>query len=70
MWQLISSVDLTCGLTRCDSGKAKCNLANSHSALGRHQAALVLYEEALHFFRRGLPENHPDIGAMLLRLLM
>jgi hypothetical protein len=44
------------------------NLAKTYSALGRHQDALVLQEKTLAFFRRVLPENHPDIGAMRLCL--
>ena len=39
------------------------NLANTYSALGRHQDALVMGEKTLEFMRRVLPENHPDIGA-------
>ncbi len=38
-------------------------LANTYSALGRHQDALVMKEKTLEFNRRVLPENHPDIGA-------
>ena len=38
------------------------NLANSYSALGRHNEALALDKSVLEFFRRVLPENHPDIG--------
>ena len=38
------------------------NLANSYSALGRHQEALEMEEKTLEFRRRVLPENHPDIG--------
>ena len=38
------------------------NLANTYSALGRHQDALVMMEKTLEFQRRVLPENHPDIG--------
>ena len=38
------------------------NLAASYSALGRHQKALEMREKTLEFFRRVLPENHPDIG--------
>ena len=45
------------------------NLAVTYSELGRHQDALVLEEKTLEFQRRVLPENHPDIGAMLLLLL-
>jgi hypothetical protein len=37
-------------------------LANSYSALGRHQEAVEMREKTLEFFRRVLPENHPDIG--------
>jgi len=39
------------------------NVAIAHSALGRHQEALVMREKTLEFQRRVLPENHPDIGA-------
>ena len=38
------------------------NLANSYSALGRHEEALEMKEKTLEFRRRVLPENHPDIG--------
>jgi len=40
------------------------SLANTYSALGRHEDALVLQERALEFRRRVLPENHPDIGEL------
>ncbi len=38
------------------------NLANSYSALGRHQEALEMKDKTLEFYRRVLPENHPSIG--------
>ena len=38
------------------------NLAVSYSKLGMHEEALAIKEEALKFYRRVLPENHPDIG--------
>ena len=38
------------------------DLAASYSDLGRHEEALEMREKALEFFRRVLPENHPDIG--------
>ena len=38
------------------------NLAASYSALGRHQEAVEMFEKMLEFYRRVLPENHPDIG--------
>ena len=44
-------------------GDAIHNLANTYSALGRHQDALVMQDKTLEFRRRVLPENHPDIGA-------
>ena len=37
-------------------------LANSYSALGRHEEAVEMGEKTLEFRRRVLPENHPDIG--------
>ncbi len=40
------------------------SLADTYSALGRHQDALVLLEKTLEFQGRVLPENHPDIGLM------
>ena len=57
-------VDLTCDLTRSVLGIAMGNLAATYRALGRHQDALVLQEKTLDFYRRLLPENHPDIGVM------
>ena len=59
---MIAFVDLTCDLTRSVLGDAMGNLANTYSALGRHQDAVVLQEKTLEFRRRVLPENHPDIG--------
>ena len=38
------------------------NLAETYSALGRHDDALAMKERVLEFTRRVLPENHPDIG--------
>ena len=38
------------------------NLAQTYSALGRHDDALAMKERVLEFRRRVLPENHPDIG--------
>jgi hypothetical protein len=46
------------------------NLAAAYRGLGRHQDALVLGEKTLEFRQRVLPENHPDIGVMSLRLLI
>jgi hypothetical protein len=63
---VIVAVDLTCVLTRSDLGQAMSNLATTYGALGRHQDALVLEEKALEFYRRVLPENHRDIGVMLI----
>ena len=36
-------------------------LLPSYHKLGRHQDALVLQEKTLEFWRRMLPENHPEI---------
>ena len=38
------------------------NLAATYLALGRHADALAMFERALEFNRRVLPENHLDIG--------
>ena len=46
------------------------NLAATYGALGRHQDALVLLEKVLAFRQRVLPQNHPEIGAASLRLLI
>jgi len=40
------------------------NLAVTYGELGRHRDALVLKEKTLGFWRRALPENHPQIGVM------
>jgi len=53
-----------CDLTLSVVGKAMMNLALTYRAFGRHQDALVLLEKTLEFFRRELPENHPNIGVM------
>ena len=42
------------------------NLASMYFSLGRHQEAVVMGEKTLEFYRRVLPENHPDIGATRL----
>ena len=49
-------------------GSSMNNLANTYSALGRHQDALVMEEKTLEFRRRVLPENHPDIGISCFNL--
>ena len=46
------------------------NLAATYGALGRHQDSLVLLEKVLAFRQRVLPQNHPEIGAASLRLLI
>ena len=38
------------------------HLAMSYSNLGRHEDALAMEERVVEFYRRVLPENHPDIG--------
>ena len=38
------------------------NLAGTYSHLGRHADALAMRERVLEFYRRVLPEDHPDIG--------
>ena len=38
------------------------NLAETHSALGRHSDALAMQESVLELRRRVLPADHPDIG--------
>ena len=38
------------------------NLAITYSDLRRHEDALAMKERVLEFYRRVLPENHPDIG--------
>ncbi len=65
---MIVFVDLTCDLTR-SVGDAMSNLANTYRELGRHQDAVVLQEKALEFYRRVLPENHPEIGMLALCFL-
>ena len=60
---MIVFVDLTF-FTRSVLGSAMNNLADTYSALGRHEDALELQEKTLEFRRRVLPQNHPDIGVM------
>ncbi len=57
-----------CDLTRSVPGDAMGSLANTYSALGRHQDALVLQEKTLEFRQRVLPENHPVIGMSCFNL--
>jgi hypothetical protein len=42
------------------------NVAGTLFELGRHEAAVALFEKTLAFRQRVLPENHPDIGACSL----
>lgn len=44
------------------------SLASSYAVLGQSDNALVMYERALEFRRRVLPENHPDSGHSLYTL--
>jgi tetratricopeptide (TPR) repeat protein len=44
------------------------SLADSYAALSRPDDALAMYEKALEFRRRVLPENHPDLGDSLYNL--
>ena len=60
---MIVFIDLTCDLTRSVLGDAMSNVANTYSAVGRHQDALAMQKKTLEFQRRVLPENHPNIGA-------
>ena len=41
------------------------NLAISHVKLERTAEALVLLEKVMEFFRRVLPEDHPDTGELV-----
>jgi hypothetical protein len=38
------------------------NLAAAYLSLGRPADALAMFERSLEFYRRVLPENHPNIG--------
>lgn len=44
------------------------HLASSYSDIGRHSDALAMRERVLEFYRRVLPENHPDIGERCVRI--
>jgi hypothetical protein len=46
------------------------NVSNAYVALGRHQEALMMGEKTLELHQRVLPENHPDIGEMVLVALV
>jgi hypothetical protein len=67
---VIAVVWLQWHLTLSVLGKAMNNLGNTYRTLGRYQDALVMGEKTLGFRRRVLPENHPDIGAVRLWLLL
>ena len=55
----IARVDCdACGI----AGSSMSSLALTYGKLGRHADALALKEKALEFFRRVLPEDHPDMG--------
>ena len=38
------------------------NLGATYRALGRYADAVAMGERALEFYRRVLPDNHPNIG--------
>ena len=44
------------------------NLGNVFGKLGRHHEALEMEEKALEFRKRIFPENHPAIGAEIVKL--
>jgi hypothetical protein len=44
------------------------NLGNLFGKLGRHHEALEMEERALEFRKRIFPENHPAIGAEVVKL--
>lgn len=44
------------------------NLGNVFGKLGRHHEALEMEENALEFRKRIFPENHPAIGAEIVKL--
>jgi tetratricopeptide (TPR) repeat protein len=47
-------------------GTTMSNLATMYSELGQHEHAVEMQTKAIEFFRRVLPENHPNIGATWL----
>jgi hypothetical protein len=53
------------GLISFVPGDAMVKLAQTYSLLQRHHDALTLKEEVLQHYRRVLPDNHPDIGAVV-----
>jgi hypothetical protein len=61
---VIGFVDFTSDLTCSVPGMAMYNLANTHGILGQHESALNFFKQTLVFFRRVLPENHLQIGAV------
>jgi hypothetical protein len=38
-------------------------VAFTYNKLGRHLEALEMIKKSLEFLQRGLPEDHPEIGA-------
>ncbi len=45
------------------AGTVMRRVASTYNKLGRYSEALVMKEKSLEFLRRGLPEDHPEIGA-------
>ena len=45
------------------------NVAGTLAELGRHAEAVELFEKTLAFRQRILPENHPDIGDLVVVLI-
>jgi hypothetical protein len=50
------------------SGFAVGNVAVHYAALGRHKEAVDMLQRLLHFNRRVLPDNHPDLGEAQARV--
>jgi hypothetical protein len=44
------------------------DVAEAYRALEKHVDALALFEKQLEFFRRVLPEDHPDTGERRAKL--
>jgi hypothetical protein len=67
---MIVAVDATLYIPTVAPGSTMNNLGQTFSALERYHDALVIQEKTLEFFRRTLPENHPDIGAVQFWLVI
>lgn len=51
------------------AGETMNNLALTYSNLGRHEDALAFIQTAINILRRELPDDHPNLGEIIVALI-